>query len=124
MEHPRLSICIATFERGKFIAQTLDSILAQWQPGVEIVVVDGASRDDTPQVIEPYLTRQPGVRYHREAENSGVGSVTVALSGCPGRAFAFRVACCDDVPTFHSAISAYAMGRSCRVFTSRLTVAR
>ena len=72
MEHPRLSICIATFERAKFIAQTLDSILAQWQPGVEIVVVDGASRDDTPEVIKPYLTRNPGVRYYREAENSGV----------------------------------------------------
>jgi abequosyltransferase len=69
---PRLSICIATFERGKFIAETLDSILAQWQPGVEVIVVDGASPDDTPEVIKPYLTRSPGVRYYREPENSGV----------------------------------------------------
>jgi len=69
---PRLSICIATFERGKFIAETLDSILAQWQPGVEIVVVDGASPDNTPEVVKPYVTRSPGVRYYREPENSGV----------------------------------------------------
>ncbi len=68
----KLSICIATFKRGGFIGETLDSILAQMQPGVELVVVDGASPDETPEVMARYLSRHPEIRYRREAVNSGV----------------------------------------------------
>ncbi|UUZ71759.1 glycosyltransferase [Polaromonas sp. P1(28)-8] len=68
----KLSICIATFNRGPFIAMTLDSILGQMQPGVELVVVDGASPDETPEVMAQYLLRYPAIRYYREPENSGI----------------------------------------------------
>lgn len=67
-----LSICIATFNRGAFIGETLDSILKQLEPTVEIVVVDGASPDNTPQVMAQYLSSHPNIRYYREQENSGV----------------------------------------------------
>lgn len=69
---PRLSVCIATYNRGKFIGETLDSILAQMEPEVEVLVVDGASPDNTPEVMGHYLSRHPEIRYYREAENSGV----------------------------------------------------
>jgi glycosyltransferase involved in cell wall biosynthesis len=69
---PKLSICIATFNRGEFIGATLDSILAQMDDGVEIVIVDGASPDNTQEVIEPYLSRHPSLHYYREKTNSGV----------------------------------------------------
>jgi glycosyltransferase involved in cell wall biosynthesis len=68
----KLSICIATYNREKFIAETLDSILSQMQPGIEVVIVDGASPDNTCQVIAPYLQRYPEIHYYRELENSGV----------------------------------------------------
>jgi len=68
----KLSICIATFNRGAFIAQTLDSILSQMQPSVEIIVVDGASPDNTQDVMNIYSTKFPIVRYFRESRNSGV----------------------------------------------------
>jgi abequosyltransferase len=71
-ENPKLSICIATYNRGNFIGETLDSILSQMQPGVELVVVDGASPDDTPEVMAKYLLRYPEIRYFREQENSGI----------------------------------------------------
>lgn len=69
---PKLSICIATFKRWPFIGETLDSILAQIEPGIEIVVVDGASPDNTPEVMAEYTRRHQEIRYFREAENSGV----------------------------------------------------
>jgi abequosyltransferase len=67
-----LSICITTFNRGSFIAETLDSILAQIREGVELLIVDGASPDNTPKVMAQYVARHPGIRYFREKENSGV----------------------------------------------------
>lgn len=69
---PKLSICIATFKRGQFIGETLDSILRQMEPSVEIVVVDGASPDDTPEVMTRYAAAHPEIRYFRESVNSGV----------------------------------------------------
>jgi abequosyltransferase len=72
VDRPILSICIATYKRGKFIGETLDSIVAQLEPGVEVVVVDGASPDNTYAVMATYLTRYSGIRYYREKENSGV----------------------------------------------------
>ena len=43
---PKLSICMATYNRGKFIGLTLDSIMSQMRSDVELIVVDGASPDD------------------------------------------------------------------------------
>ncbi len=68
----RLSVCIATFNRADFIGQTLDVILAQLVPAVELVVVDGASTDGTAEVMVDYVRRYPGIVYRREAQNCGV----------------------------------------------------
>ncbi len=68
----KLSICIATYKRGAFIGETLDSILSQLEPSVELVVVDGASPDNTPEVMAEYSRQYPALRYFREGENSGV----------------------------------------------------
>jgi abequosyltransferase len=68
----RLSICISTFNRGHFIGETLDSITPQLRPGVEVVVVDGASPDDTREVVSAYAVQFPAIRYLREQQNSGV----------------------------------------------------
>jgi abequosyltransferase len=68
----KLSICLATYNRGRFIGETLDSILAQLSPGVELLVVDGASPDNTEEVMLQYLARYPAIRYFREVENSGI----------------------------------------------------
>lgn len=68
----KLSICIATFNRAGFIGETLDALVQQLRPGVEIVIVDGASPDDTGEAVRPYLEGSPAIRYFRETENSGV----------------------------------------------------
>lgn len=68
----KLSICIATYNRSKYIRSTLDSILAQFHSSVEVVVVDGASPDTTSEVMAQYVSMHPEVRYYRESENSGV----------------------------------------------------
>jgi len=67
-----LSICINTFNRGAFIGQTLATILPQIREGVELLVVDGASPDNTQEVMAEYVASHPRIRYYREKENSGV----------------------------------------------------
>ncbi|HEY2178122.1 MAG TPA: glycosyltransferase family 2 protein [Caulobacteraceae bacterium] len=67
----RLSFCIPTFNRGAFIGETLTSLVGQLRPGVEIVIVDGASRDNTASVVSAFAARYPEIRYFREDANSG-----------------------------------------------------
>ena len=69
---PLLSICIATFNRGNFIKETIDSILFQINELVEIVIVDGASVDQTQEILSNYATKHDNFYYYREQENSGV----------------------------------------------------
>ncbi|MHC9419757.1 glycosyltransferase family 2 protein [Sphingomonas citri] len=68
----RLSICIATFKRANYIAETLESIVPQLSDEVELVVLDGASPDHTAEVVAGFAARSPHVRYIREPINSGI----------------------------------------------------
>jgi abequosyltransferase len=63
---------MATFKRGDVIAETLDSIVSQLQDEVEIVIVDGASPDNTAAQVQPYVENHSNVRYICEDTNSGV----------------------------------------------------
>jgi abequosyltransferase len=70
---PKLSICLSTYNRAKFIEETLDSIFSQdGISEVEVVIVNGASPDDTDARIAPYLPKHPNLHYYRETQNSGV----------------------------------------------------
>jgi abequosyltransferase len=69
---PRLSVCLPVYNFGAFIGATLDSILPQVQDGVEILVVDGASTDQTQQVVEARARSRPQLRYVRLARRGGI----------------------------------------------------
>ena len=63
-----LSICIPVYNFGAFLGPTLESIVRQAPPEVEVVVLDGGSTDDTAQVVGRY----PQVRYHRQPQRGGI----------------------------------------------------
>lgn len=67
----RLSVCIPTYNRGAYIGETLESIISQAGDGVEIVVSDNASTDDTEQIVRGYQQRFPRITYFRWDENAG-----------------------------------------------------
>jgi glycosyltransferase involved in cell wall biosynthesis len=72
-QHPcRLSICITTRNRCAALLETLESALAQMPEGVEVVVVDGVSTDDTPTAMGALAARDARVRYFRETVNGGI----------------------------------------------------
>ena len=75
MPEPILSFCIPTYNFGAFIGDTLESILRQATTvgeAVEIVILDGGSTDDTPQIVDRFTSRFPGIRYVRRAVKGGI----------------------------------------------------
>lgn len=50
----KVSIIIATYNAGQFLQRSLDSIVPQLNDFVELLVIDGGSKDDTISIIEHY----------------------------------------------------------------------
>lgn len=50
----KVSIITVTYNRGKTLADTMQSVLAQTYANIEYIVIDGGSTDNTLQVIEQY----------------------------------------------------------------------
>jgi hypothetical protein len=70
MAFPLVSIVIDNFNYARFLAQSIDSALAQTYPRVEVIVVDDASTDGSREIIESYL---PHVRAVFQTANRGQG---------------------------------------------------
>ncbi|GAA4029464.1 hypothetical protein GCM10022409_12100 [Hymenobacter glaciei] len=65
------SVVIPTYNRAGFIGATLDSVLAQTFPHLEILVVDDGSKDNTAEVVGRYA--DPRLRYYpKENAERGV----------------------------------------------------
>ena len=63
---------MSTYNRAKFIGMTLQSIIPQLSEGTELVIVDGGSTDETPQVVQEFLQDNAKIRYIRFEKNSGL----------------------------------------------------
>src|SRR6266852_742264 len=82
---PAVSVVVATYNYGRFLAGALDSALGQTIRDLEVIVVDDGSTDDTAEVMTPYL-RDQRVRYERTnhvgqpaAKNLGIQSARARL---------------------------------------------
>ena len=65
---PKISIIIATFNASNVLSKALDSILNQSFQDWECIVVDGASRDNTVEIIKAYQQKDSRFRYISEPD--------------------------------------------------------
>ncbi len=70
---PLVSIGMPLYNEGRYIRQTLDSLVSQDYQNIEILISDNASTDDTQKICEEYQARIPYIRYQRFKENRGAG---------------------------------------------------
>jgi glycosyltransferase involved in cell wall biosynthesis len=69
--HSRVAIGLPVYNGGKYLAQTLDSILAQTFEDFDLVISDNASTDRTEEISRDYAGRDGRIRYHRNERNLG-----------------------------------------------------
>ena len=67
---PLVSVIITSYNREKYIRQCVESVLSQDYPNLEIIVVDDASVDKSPKILESYGDK---IKYIRQEKNRGIG---------------------------------------------------
>jgi glycosyltransferase involved in cell wall biosynthesis len=68
---PKISVCIATYNREHFLPLAIESVRAQTEQDWELIVCDDGSRDGTPALMAQYQQQDPRIRYIRHAQNVG-----------------------------------------------------
>jgi GT2 family glycosyltransferase len=90
---PLVSIVVPAYNGACFLREALDSLLAQTYENIEIILLDDASTDATPQVAAEYADR---IRYIRQPRNLGIyDNVNVGIALARGEFIATYHA--DDV---------------------------
>ncbi|HAG83983.1 MAG TPA: glycosyl transferase family 2 [Cyanobacteria bacterium UBA12227] len=66
---PKVSVCIATYNRATLLPYAVNSVLTQTYTDFELIICDDGSKDDTPTVVSQW--NDPRIRYIRHPQNIG-----------------------------------------------------
>lgn len=90
---PLISVALTTYNGERYLSRQLASLSAQDYPRFEIVAVDDASQDRTPQLLAEHAAREPRLRYFFNSRNRGLAAnFAYAFSLCQGE----LIAPCDQ----------------------------
>lgn len=96
MHQPKISVCIPTYNYGRFISQAIDSVLSQSFSDFELLVADNASTDSTEEIVRQFAAQDARIRYVRHESNLGmVGNWNYCLREAQGKYIKFLFA--DDL---------------------------
>ena len=81
MEGAKVSVIVPTYNRPRWLPETIESVLAQTYPHIEIIVVNDGSTDNTKQVLEPYMDRIAYIYKENGGPGSAVNAGIMAATG-------------------------------------------
>lgn len=80
MEQPLVSVIVVSYNHSKYIRENLDSIKAQTYPNIELIIADDASKDNSVEVFEAWLSENNySAKKNFHKQNTGF---TTTLNEC------------------------------------------
>lgn len=67
-----ISVCLPVYQGEQFLAEAIESVLAQTHTNFELIIVDDCSSDRTASIVESYLDRDPRIRFFKNKERLGL----------------------------------------------------
>lgn len=96
VSHPQVSIITPLHNSAAYIAETINSVLAQTFQDWEMIIVDDKSSDDSVSIVEHLIEQEPRITLVKLNENSGAAVArNNAIDLAKGRYIAFLDA--DDL---------------------------
>lgn len=84
---PRISVVIPSFNQGRYLRATLDSVLGQHYPGLELIVQDGGSTDESAAILEEYSPRLK--RWESARDNGQAHAINLGFRHATGEVLAY-----------------------------------
>src|SRR5437016_13438199 len=95
---PRISIITPSYNQGRFIEETIRSVLLQGYPNLEYLIIDGGSSDESVEIITKY---SPWLAYWVSEKDHGQSdAINRGLRRATGEVVAWLNS--DDVPQENS----------------------
>ena len=96
MKLPKISIVVPSLNSVEYIEETLNSIVSQKYPNVEVIIQDGGSIDGTLDVIRKYAKKYPKIfSFESKKDNGQVNAINKGLKKATGDILAYINA--DDI---------------------------
>ncbi len=93
--NPLVSIITPSYNSERFVAQTIESVLAQTFGNWEMVIVNDGSKDRSPELIQGFANRDPRIRLITQPNGGSAAARNNALRHARGRYICFLDA--DDL---------------------------
>ena len=85
-----ISIITPTYNCGKFIGETIESVINQTYENWEMIIVDDCSKDNTKDIVNKYVQNDDRIKYYLLEKNSGAAIArTKAMELANGNYMAF-----------------------------------
>jgi glycosyltransferase involved in cell wall biosynthesis len=92
----KISVCIPTYNHGRFLPDAVGSVLAQTFRDFELIIVDNASTDDTPELGRKFAESDPRIGYIANRSNVGMlNNFNLCLKHASGEYI--KILCADDL---------------------------
>lgn len=83
---PKISIITITYNSGKTVEETINSVVSQEYPNLEYLIIDGASKDNTLDIVNKYKDRIDVIisepdKGIADAFNKGIANATGEIIG-------------------------------------------
>lgn len=89
---PLVSIVTPSFNQGRFLKRTIDSVLGQSYPNIEYVVIDGGSTDESVEILRSYGDR---FQWKSEADRGQTDAINKGMALVKGEILTYLNS--DDV---------------------------
>jgi glycosyltransferase involved in cell wall biosynthesis len=83
--YPKISIVTPSYNQGKYIEQTILSVINQNYPNLEYIIIDGGSTDETVDIIKKY--EQHITYWVSEKDNGQSHAINKGIEKCTGEIF-------------------------------------
>ena len=82
---PQFSVIMPTFNREQFLAEAINSVIAQTYQAWELILVDDGSSDQSPEIIRKFCRQESRIRAVRQPNRkiSAARNVAISLASAP-----------------------------------------
>ncbi len=85
MTYPKISIVTPSFNQGKYIEQTIRSVIDQKYPNLEYIIMDGGSTDNTVDILKKY--EEHLTYWVSEPDKGQTDAINKGFAKCTGEIF-------------------------------------